>query len=521
MISKLLSVVEEVPELDRLYPELVRLAYLVLPATGPRKYRLALARRIAEESLPRRTAGRPERVVAHARTRALARAMRPGHRLRIGLGRWLADAPSPGSAAFPDPPAHLSALSPEVRVAYVMRRVEGRYAYAVHDQLVDLGVREAREVVRAAELLAPPPGPYPMPPVLRGPRLRSRVPVGAAVVLTGVLVGAIVVTENNEGRAHQRPPARSGAVLNEPGWPARGSLVADRAFTAAALAAWRGAVPAKVYPGAAPGPASAQTRVLFAGQVQGVGVALLKDGARLARYVRSGARPSLEVFPAYGDGSAPVVLADGRYLVPPEVASVRTAGLTAGTPAWRTVLVHGGVTDTVRPAPGSVGGCWSGPILSVPGHGAYADLAGPVLARWTGAVPAGLVCSVPNPAAPVAAASVGQFWTGRLPDGTKARWICTRYTYAGGGSDSHGALLEGGGVDPTGPCVTRAGTVASGLWWRMKGRWYHLTAAGPGLVPAASSAAFVTTGRAGGLFVGVGPKGRHKPATPVTIGTLG
>src|SRR5581483_3103985 len=105
MISRLWNVAEELPEMDRLYPELVRLAYLVLPATGPRKYRLALARRIAEESLPRGAVQR--HTVARARTRVLAKAMHPGHRLRIGLGRWLADARSPGSAVFPEPPGHL------------------------------------------------------------------------------------------------------------------------------------------------------------------------------------------------------------------------------------------------------------------------------------------------------------------------------------------------------------------------------------------------------------------------------
>ena len=52
-------------------------------------------------------------------------------------------------------------------------------------------------------------------------------------------------------------------------------------------------------------------------------------------------------------------------------------------------------------------------------------------------------------------------------------------------------------------------------------RWYYLTAAQPGRVPAASSPAFAGTSRTGGLFVGVGPKGGRRPTTPVTISTLG
>jgi hypothetical protein len=505
---------EQQPEMDRLYPELVRLAYLVLPGAGSRKFRLALARRIAEESLPRRAVRRPYRAQARARRRALARAMRPRRRLRVGLGRWVAEAPSPGSAAFPDPPAHLAALAPEVRAAYVMRRVEGRYRYEVQDQLVELGVRDAKDVVQAADLLAAPPAPIPVPPVLRGPRLRSRIPVATAMGLTAVLVGAIIVTEHNESRAHQ--PIVAAAPRS-----------ADRHFAAAALAAWRGAVKPKVSGPVAAGPPSAAVQVLYAGRLDGAGIALLRDRDRLARYVSSGGRPSLELFPAYGDGAAPLVLADGRYLVPPGVTAVRATALSAGKPVWHPVAVRDGVTDPVTA--GTPTGCWSGPILSLheaDGDHAYADLAGPATAAWSSssageAPPSGSLCALPRPSGPALAVSVQQFWKADLPDGTPARWICARYTLAGGAQTSQGALLEHGDVHPSGSCVTATGTIASGVWWRPggKGHWYHLTAAEPGLHPAAAYSKFGSTGHVHGLLVGVGPSGGHPPKGTVTITT--
>jgi len=508
---------EQQSEMDRLYPELVRLAYLVLPGVGSRKLRLALARRIAEESLPRRAVRRPHRAQARARTRALHRAMRPRRRLRIGLSRWVAEAPSPGTAAFPDAPAHLAALAPEVRAAYVLRRVEGRYRYEVQDQLVELGVRDPRDVVQAADLLAAPPGPIPVPPVLRGPRLRSRIPIATALGLTAVLVGAIVMTEHDEGRARQARAA----------WPVRGQYAAERHVVGAALAAWRGDGPRKVNGTIAAGPPSSAVQVLYAGRLDDADLVLLRDGTRLARYVRAGGKPSLELFPASGDGTAPLVLADGRYLVPPGVTAVQATALSTGTPVWRPIPVRDGVTDPV--AADTSTDCWSGPVLRLQeadGPHVYADLAGLTTAAWSpGSAgqtpPSALLCAVPHPPAPALAITVREFWSGKLPDGTAARWICTRYTLAGGVPSSRGVLVKSGGVEPTGSCMTKAGTTASSLWWRSgdKGHWYLLSAAEPGLHPAPSYSKFETTGHVHGLFVGVGPTGKHAPDTKITITT--
>jgi len=197
-------------ELDRRYSELVRLAYLVLPGDHSRKYRLALARRIVGENLPRAAVRHPDRAHARARSRVLARAMRPGRRLRIGLGRWHMDHPVP----LPDLPGHVAALAPEVRVAYVLRRIESRHSYAVHDQLVELGVPDAPAVLAAADLLAAPPTPLAVPAVRRGPIPRSRMPLAITLGLTAVLAGAIVLEPSR--RPAVPPPSGPVAVTARP-----------------------------------------------------------------------------------------------------------------------------------------------------------------------------------------------------------------------------------------------------------------------------------------------------------------
>src|SRR5258708_6057568 len=127
-------------ELDRRYTELVRLAYLVLPGDKPRKYRLALARRIVEESLQYRAARNQESTHSAARTRVLRRALRPRYRLRIGLGRWLDELPP----VLPDTDL-LRELNPEVRAAYALRRLGRERYYTVRDPLPELLVRQPRQ----------------------------------------------------------------------------------------------------------------------------------------------------------------------------------------------------------------------------------------------------------------------------------------------------------------------------------------------------------------------------------------
>jgi hypothetical protein len=101
------------------------------------------------------------------------------------------------------------------------------------------------------------------------------------------------------------------------------------------------------------------------------------------------------------------------------------------------------------------------------------------------------------------------FWSGRLPHGGgRADWVCTRLTYASGGSAAQATLL-GETARPTGACDT--GRPVSGTWWQApSGGWYYLAAAGRGLVPHAGGVRRSTTRKR--LLVATGT-----PRTPVAL----
>jgi hypothetical protein len=88
---------------DRRYVRLVRLAYLVLPATGRRRYRLAIAQRIVDNSLSRPSwrFANGGRGFAPTRARVLRYAMRPPRRFRVGLARRLRSLPQGGPPTAP------------------------------------------------------------------------------------------------------------------------------------------------------------------------------------------------------------------------------------------------------------------------------------------------------------------------------------------------------------------------------------------------------------------------------------
>src|SRR5512139_410516 len=126
--------------LDRRYHDLVRLAYLVLPGRGNRVYRLAMARRIVDQSIPRRAGRRRPQLDARVRARVLDRAMYPSRLLRVGIGPWLRALPS----RMPDRALteRHAGLRPAVRAAYMLRYVEAMPRYAVRDQLAAAGVAD-------------------------------------------------------------------------------------------------------------------------------------------------------------------------------------------------------------------------------------------------------------------------------------------------------------------------------------------------------------------------------------------
>jgi hypothetical protein len=207
---------------DRRYARLVRLAYLVLPAMGRRRYRLAIAQRIVDTSLdPGR--GRGGRAGDHAyapmRSRVLRQAMHPPRRLRIGLGRWLRGLPK-GPPALP---ARLATLDPAVRAAYVLRRVESLPRSIVRDELAAAGVPDAAAAVAAAaevpEMALPRVAPG--PPVPRRSPVLVPVPVPVPVVVAGALTVAAVVAAQSGPLADRSRPAHGQRPAQRPAPPGR------------------------------------------------------------------------------------------------------------------------------------------------------------------------------------------------------------------------------------------------------------------------------------------------------------
>ncbi|WP_433462522.1 hypothetical protein [Spirillospora sp. CA-128828] len=488
----------EMPPAKSAYGDLVRIAYFVLPGRGKRVYRLAIARRIVDTSA---RGARDRSAVGHARrrTRVLRRALRPSRRLQIGLGPWLRALP----ARLPDPAltAALSKLEPHVRLAYVLRTVEGLPRYAVRDQLIELRVRDPWSAIRAAEAVEVPPLRREdrfEPALLRPVRNRSVLPLATAALLTVALAAALVLTERSgppEASARvlrlvaAAPDAWTRGARTLDAWPARGDLARDRAFTGRAAGAWA-AVPG----GRRAGGGTAQ--LLFAGHLDGAALAVMRSGGLLARY----ASGRLDVVTAGADPSAPIALGGGRYLLAPWETRPETL-------AGQRLAVSDGVTVPVRPGTG----CGRGPLFHL-GSRTVGDLGGPrgtVLTYHSPAHRPGadrparlgqtarefwnrLACATPRPAPAVSEALAFDFWSGRLPHGgPSADWVCTRLTYAGGDTAAFATLLGAEDV-ATGACDARR--PVSGTWWRAPSRRrYYVAAAGRGLVPHADGVRRPTT----------------------------
>ncbi|GAA4241952.1 hypothetical protein GCM10022254_72880 [Actinomadura meridiana] len=476
------------------YGDLVRMAYFVLPGKGRRVYRLAIARRIVDGTA-RGARDRSPAGYARRRTRVLRRAMSPSRRLRIGLGPWLRALP----AQMPDPvlTAALAKLDPDVRVAYVLRHMEGLPRYAVRDQLIELRVRDPWPVIRAADTVPPPSARRPErfePALMRPVRPRSVLPLVTATALTGVLGVALVLTGRDEPPI-AAPPLVSAApdawtrARTLDAWPARGDLAHDRTFTTRAASAWTTGPDGSQRPGGT-------VRLLYAGRLDGVPVTLMRRGDRLARYTPGG----LDVTVAGTDPSAPIALGGGRYLLAPWDARPETL---AGAP----LATSDGVTAPARAATG----CGRGPLFHL-GARTVGDLGGPRAAVLTYHSPAyrpartdpparlgaegqkfwnRLAC-LTRPSRPVSAALAWNFWSGRLPHGgDHADWVCTRLTHPTGAATARATLLTDKDR-ATGPCDARR--PASGTRWRApSGRWYYLAAAGRGLVPHAEGVRRSTT----------------------------
>ncbi|MFJ7910452.1 hypothetical protein [Kitasatospora sp. NPDC096204] len=154
-------------------------------------------------------------------------------------------------------------------------------------------------------------------------------------------------------------PGSTPPGSTSPVWPARGERSTDGALLGRALAAWsRPGARTHAEPGTDPAPPTAPVHLLFAGTVDGTGVAVFHDGGRIARCTdgRDGQDAGLDLARADDADlttSGAVVLhrqgATVRYLLAPWVDSAETRridqpdtparpldhpdGLTAPTPA--------------------------------------------------------------------------------------------------------------------------------------------------------------------------------------------
>ncbi|WP_244317448.1 hypothetical protein [Streptomyces bauhiniae] len=427
------------------YAELVRLAYLVLPASLGRHRRVLAAHSLVQRSLPDatpavpapRTPGTdPDRSLRVAVVRgALAQCRRPRlwpegarpprllvPRLPVVLGLRLA--PRSGGAEEMALGQALSDLSAPARAAFVLLRVEGLTADHTRGVLEAAGEADAQVAVRQAARLDASLGTA-AEAVLTSDefdactlrarptdlvRRRRRVRVAGLAVLAGALTaGGLAAVTHSAPDA--REPRSAGLVRVDPGawadtsrvdftaWPARGDRVRDRALLDRALAVWADP-PSGTRIDRAPGtpadPPPRAPRLLYAGSVGGHAVVVFHDGQRLVRYGESGTGERLalaRVDDADVTTAAAVVLEERggavRYLLAPWVAESSVRDLTRpDAPAQPLSVARDGVTAPVPRWTG--GGCGRRPALQLRSSPAIAEHHAFLLADLGGLTPAHL-----------------------------------------------------------------------------------------------------------------------------------
>ncbi|MEU6818091.1 hypothetical protein [Streptomyces sp. NPDC046860] len=418
------------------YAELVRLAYLVLPASLGRHRRVLAAHSLVQRSLPKaepavpapRSAGAdgadPDRSLRVAVVRgALAQCRRPRlwpesarpprllvPRLPVVLGLRLA--PRSGGAEEMALGQALSDLSAPARAAFVLLRVEGLTADHAHGVLEAAGVDRARVAVREAARLDTSLGAAAASVLtsdefdactLRARptdlvRRRRRTRLAAVAVLAGALTagGLAAVTHSapeTAGPSATRPRS-ADLVRVAPGawadtsrvdftaWPPRGDRVGDRALLDRALAVWTDPQPGTRVvraPGTPADPPPRAPQLLFAGSVGGHAVVVFHDGQRLVRYGETGAGERLVLARA---DNADVTTAGAlalderggavRYLLAPWVAESSVRDLSRPDSPARHLAV--GRDGVTAPVPRwTGGGCGRRPALQLRSSPAIAE----------------------------------------------------------------------------------------------------------------------------------------------------
>ncbi|MFB7591070.1 hypothetical protein [Streptomyces sp. NPDC056169] len=282
------------------YPQLVRLAHLILPPSLGRHRRLLTAHALAQKSFsaaaPSRSGpapdptvpaqrGEPDPVLAWLRQRVVSAALRAAaHPLRsrgrhplpavLGL-RLFPRAGADGEVALE---SALAAATPEVRAAFALRVLEGLGAQPTARLLAAEGVTAPDDAVRAADRLRADLGPVAelllngvefdpctvqaRPTDLLRRRHRARLAGLAAVAVLLAASTVAVLTPRPEPAAPVPPSvtalAAASARASDPGlllrtsgelwadtgrvdftaWPARGGRTGDTALLSRALDAW-------------------------------------------------------------------------------------------------------------------------------------------------------------------------------------------------------------------------------------------------------------------------------------------
>ncbi|WP_328740945.1 hypothetical protein OHA91_38140 [Streptomyces erythrochromogenes] len=567
------------------YPRLVRLAYLTLPDSLGRHARVLLAHKAVQRALPRSgtpagpapaeggTDG-PDRHLALVRSRVLRAALAPGGPAitwaRIGrppvppfvwgLRLWppaggideaaqtLSGAPAPVRAAFVL--LHLDDLAEDETVRLLGRAGAADPAGAVRDALALPVGEELLRALRRPEFDASVVSARPTDLLRRRRRARACWAGLAALALTLTLLAVHGSRPDPDVRPAAGSAAASGALdparlqrvsaeawsdtarVDFTAWPARGGRTGDRDLLARALGTWAapGTTPVATTPGTTAEPPARPPQLLYAGELDGRAVVLMRDGDRVVRYgettTRSSGGRTLDVTRTDDAGvttAAALTLsrapdgASARYLLAPWIARAAARDLLrAGDTGHALAVAADGVTApaAVPPAGGS---CASWPVLELTSSTRIVEKHSFVLTDLGALSPVHLTYTpLPDgPAAPARqpreatgpearatwarlacrlgelrggayrAVNVWDFAAAQLPDGAgRAVWSCTRASgWAGPGDVTVLLRLEAGTPQDvararsTAACGRFGQHLLAGFRWRSPaGRWYLLAA---------------------------------------------